>query len=240
MNFPTLIPGTFIKRGNRFVADVRLDKGGLARAFVPTTGRLTGALQPGCRVWLEPVQDAKRKTPYNLTLTELAHGGLCSVNAYLANRLFEEAVRLKRMRAFPYEAIDREVPYGRSRLDFRLFNHGQSCWVEVKSVTYAAEGVGRFPDAPTERGRKHLGELAKLAASGDRASVVFVAQREDAARFAPFEAVDPEFSAVLRENHHKGVEVHAYRCAVSTQKIEIVEEIPVDLKRQPASEKFLG
>ena len=239
MNFPTLIPGTFIKRGNRFVADIRLDEGGLARAFVPTTGRLTGALQPGCRVWLEPAKDAKRKTPYNLTLTELVHGGLCSVNAYLANRLFEEAVRLKRLSAFPCDEVYREVPYGRSRLDFRLVNQGQPCWVEVKSVTYAAEGVGRFPDAPTERGRKHLGELAKLAASGGRASVVFVAQREDAARFAPFEAIDPNFSRDLRNVQQKGVEVHAYRCVVSTKEIEIIEEIPVDLKMQSASEKFI-
>jgi len=229
MNFPPLVPATFIKRGNRFVADVRLEAVGLARAFIPTTGRLTGALQSGCRVWLEPVQDPSRKTPYTLTLTELPHGGLCSVNAYLANRLFEEAVRLKKLSAFSCDEIAREVPYGRSRLDFCLSKQGQQCWVEVKSVTYVADGVGRFPDAPTERGRKHLGELAKLAASGHRASVVFVAQREDAARFTPFEAVDPEFSHALRETHKMGVEAHAYRCAVTTQRIDIVEEIPVDL-----------
>jgi sugar fermentation stimulation protein A len=101
--------------------------------------------------------------------------------------------------------------------------------VEVKSVTYVEDGIGRFPDAPTSRGRKHLAELANLAALGDRASVVFIAQREDAQKFAPFEAVDPAFAQVLREVNTKGVEVHAYGCQVSTEGIEINRELLVDL-----------
>ncbi|HEY9122457.1 MAG TPA: DNA/RNA nuclease SfsA, partial [Brevefilum sp.] len=110
---------------------------------------------------------------------------------------------------------------------FRLSEGSKACWVEVKSVTYVEDGIGRFPDAPTSRGRKHLGELANLIASGDRASVVFIAQREDALQFAPFEAVDPAFSQTLREANAKGVEVHAYVCCVSTERIEINRELPV-------------
>ena len=96
-------------------------------------------------------------------------------------------------------------------------------------MTYAEDGVGMFPDAPTGRGRKHLGELAKLVAEGQRASVVFVAQREDARSFMPLERIDPDFAAELRRVNAAGVEVHAYRCAVSTEEVVISEEIPVSL-----------
>ncbi|MCB2214175.1 DNA/RNA nuclease SfsA [bacterium] len=229
MKFGDLVPATFIKRGNRFTAGVMLDGGGASTAYVPTTGRLTGALKPGCRVWLEPADNPDRKTAYTLVLSELADGSLCSVNAYMANWLFAEAMAAGSLDVFPYPTIEKEVTIGRSRLDFRLSSENEFCWVEVKSVTYAEEGVGMFPDAPTARGRKHLGELAKLAAEGYRASVVFIAQREDAHQFAPFERIDPDFAAELRRVAAKGVEVHAFRCAVSTDEVVIAEEIPVSL-----------
>jgi sugar fermentation stimulation protein A len=227
VKFPELIPATFIKRDNRFTAGVRLKAGGVSTVFVPTTGRLTGVLRSGCRVWLAPAANPKRKTRYTLTLAELEEGGLCCTDAAMANRLFAEAQSQGRLRAFPYPNIENEVTFGRSRLDFHLSDDAENCWVEVKSVTYANAGVGMFPDAPTSRGRKHLRELAKLAARGDRASAVFIAMREDAVRFAPFEAVDPVFAATLREVRAQGVEVHAYRCAVSLKKIEVAEEISV-------------
>ncbi len=229
MKFPELIPATFIKRDNRFTAGVRLETGGVGMAFVPTTGRLTGVLRPGCRVWLAPAANPKRKTRFTLTLAELAEGGLCCTDAAMANRTFAEAQAKGGLAAFPYTNLENEVPFGRSRLDFRLSEGAENCWVEVKSVTYAEQGVGMFPDAPTSRGRKHLRELAKLAARGDRASAVFVAQREDAVRFAPFEAVDPAFAAALREVRAEEVEVHAYRCAVSLEEIEVAAEIHVNL-----------
>ena len=227
MQFSELVPAFFVKKGNRFTAGVRLAAGGVSTAFLPTTGRLTGVLLPGCRVWLEKVDNPDRKTPYTLVLSELPGGGLCSTNAYLANRLFKEAVEKGWLTAFPYETVENEVPFDHSRLDFRLSNPGETCWVEVKSVTYAENGVGMFPDAPTDRGRKHLGELEKLVARGDRASAVFIAQREDARRFAPYEAIDPAFAAELAEVQAAGVEVYAYRCAVRTEEVRIAEEIPV-------------
>jgi sugar fermentation stimulation protein A len=229
MKFGELFPATFIKKGNRFTAGVYLESGGATTAYIPTTGRLTGALRPGCRVWLEAAENPDRKTPYTLVLSELADGGLCSVNAYMANWLFKEAMEQGALEAFPYPSVETEVPYGRSRLDFRLSDGEAVCWVEVKSVTYAEDGVGRFPDAPTGRGRKHLGELEKLAAEGHRASAVFIAQREDAKKFAPFERIDPDFTAELRRVSEMGVEVHAFRCAVSTEEVVIAEEIEVKL-----------
>lgn len=231
MDYPELVPAFFVKKGNRFTACVRLAAGGISTAFIPTTGRLTGVLTPGCKVWLEEVENPDRKTPYTLVLSELPGGGLCSTNAYLANVLFAEAVEQGRLAAFTYPKVENEVPVGHSRLDFRLSNAEQTCWVEVKSVTYVENQVGLFPDAPTSRGRKHLDELEKLAAGGDRASAVFIAQREDALTFAPYEVIDPDFAEALRHAVENGVEVHAYRCAVSTERIEIAEEIPIILNQ---------
>jgi sugar fermentation stimulation protein A len=221
MKFPDLTPAVFIKRPNRFVAEVRIENGEMSKAHVPTTGRLTNALEPGCRVWLARGTNPNRKTPYTLILSELLQGGYCSVQATLANRLFAEAVAAGKLSAFPYDRVAPEVTVGASRLDFRLANQHETCWVEIKSVTYAADGVGKFPDAPTGRGRKHLNELANLKASGDRASVVFIAQREDVQTFNPFEEVDPQFTDALRQVHRQGVDVHAYRCKVSIHSISI-------------------
>ena len=229
MRFSELIPAKLIKRQNRFSAGVRLESGKLADVYVPTTGRLTGVLQPGCQVWLEPAKNPARKTRFTMALAQLETGGLCSTNAHLANHIFNEAIKEGELSAFQYRLIDREVTYGDSRLDFRLSDGDKACWVEVKSVTFAEESIGRFPDAPTPRGRRHLGELARLAANGDRASAVFIAQREDALKFAPFEEIDPDFAEVLRQIIDVGVEIHAYRCNVSTEQIRITEEIPVDL-----------
>lgn len=228
MWFPRLLPAHFIKRSNRFTAAVRLVDGTASIAFVPTTGRLTGALTPGCRVWLEPAQNPQRKTPHSLVLSELPRGGFCSLNAYLANRLFAEALQNHQLAAFPCDTIENEVPFGSSRLDFRLSASEETCWVEVKSVTYAENGIGLFPDAPTSRGRKHLGELAELVRQGHRASAVFIAQREDALSFAPFKEIDPDFTEILETVHRQGVEVHAYRCRVSLEEIRILEEVPIE------------
>ena len=229
MKFPQLIPAVFVHRPSRFIAAVRLESGDVAYAHVPTTGRLTGVLRPGCRVWLSSATNPKRKTAYTLISVELENKCLCSVNASLANRLFAEALAEGRITAFQYDQIEREVTFGRSRLDLRLSQGEQTCWIEIKSVTYVADGVGMFPDAPTARGRKHMDELATLVRRGERASIVLIAQREDVDSFSPHEVIDPDFADKLREVHQVGVEVHAYRCEVSISEIEITAEIPVHL-----------
>ena len=106
MKFGELVPATFVRKGNRFTAGVYLESGGATTAYIPTTGRLTGALRPGCRVWLEAGENPERKTPYTLVLSELADGSLCSVNAYMANRLFKEAMGLGTLAAFPYPTVE--------------------------------------------------------------------------------------------------------------------------------------
>jgi len=229
MKFPELIPAEFIFRPSRFTASVHLYDGKAAYAHVPTTGRLTGVLEPNCRVWLSKAANSKRKTPYNLVLAGLESGGYCSVNATLANRLFADALTEGSIPAFQYDLIKKEVTIGQSRLDLRLTKDDQTCWIEIKAVTFVAERIGMFPDAPTSRGRKHMEELAELVRGGDRASIVFVAQREDVECFMPHEEIDPEFAEKLREVHRAGVEVHAYRCEVSLEEIRVADEIPVNL-----------
>ncbi len=151
MKFPPLQPGILIERINRFSALVQLDGGKTTTAYVPTTGRLTGALYPGCRVWMEQAHNPGRKTAFTLLLSELPGGGLCSVKATMANTLFAEAVSAGLLAAFPFTSIEKEVTYGHSRLDFRLSSPETVCWVEVKSVTFVENGMGMFPDAPTYR-----------------------------------------------------------------------------------------
>jgi sugar fermentation stimulation protein A len=204
-------------------------EGSLSKAYVPTTGRLTGVLVPGSKVWLEPAKKAHRKTPYTLLLAELLEGGLCSVKAINANRLFREGVNAHRLKAFDYPDLQNEVTVGHSRIDFLLKNGSNTCWVEVKSVTHVTHGIGRFPDAPSNRAVKHLNELIKLSEQGYRTSAVFIAQRPDALSFSPLTEIDPLFSKTLKEAHVLGVEIHAFRCDVHLNHIEIAEAIPVNL-----------
>ncbi len=227
INYPALTPGIFVQRNNRFTGQVALNDGSSVTAYIPTTGRLSGVLQKDATVWLSYSDSPHRKTAYTLVLAELKHGGLCSVNAFLANQLYAKAVKHKHLDAFLYPNIENEITLGHSRLDFRLTQGAEVCWVEVKSVTYVEDGIGKFPDAPTARGKRHLETLAARAATGERASVVFICQREDASQFAPFKEIDPIFAEVLQQVHTMGVEVHAYRCKVSLKAIEIADEIQV-------------
>jgi len=154
---------------------------------------------------------------------------LVSVDARLPNPLFAEAVAEKTITGFDYETVRPEVTRGNSRLDFRLSGSKGVCWVETKSVTLVRDGTALFPDAPTERGRKHLEELMDIAAGGELAAVVFVVQRPDALRFSVNRAEDPEFADTLQRAAENGVSVRAFNCGVSLEEICISDEIPVDI-----------
>lgn len=122
---------------------------------------------------------------------------LVSVDARLPNPLFAEALIAKKLPDFDYPNIDREVYLNDSRIDFRLSRSDEVCWVETKSVTLVKEGIAKFPDAPTSRGRRHLMELTKILAHGDRAAVVFIVQRPDALSFCPHQEADPGFATFI-------------------------------------------
>ncbi len=229
MKFPApLQAARFLSRPNRFTCLVRLSgQRAPARAHLPDPGRLRELLQPGVRVWVEPKSGAERKTAYQVWLVEQA-GTLVSLNTQLPNLLVGEAMARGRLAEFArYTAWERERRSGESRLDFRLSNEAETCWVEVKSVTLVEDGRGLFPDAPTARGRRHLAELTRLRRNGSRAVALFVAQRADAHSVAANRDTDPAFAAALRDAHRHGVECIAYTCAITTERAALHERIPV-------------
>ena len=221
-----LVEGVFLWRDNRFRASVRVGDRVVA-AHVPNSGRLTELFTPGCPVLLAEAGGSKRLTRYDLLMVSLP-GTLVSIDARLPNRLEEEAVIGGWLEGFEgYTKVEREVRYGRSRLDLLLEGEDRRCWVEAKSVTLVREGIGYFPDAVTSRGRRHLEELVELKAGGERAAILFVVQREDAKSLSRYDESDPEFGVALREAVRCGVEAYAYSCRVSREEIALERRIPV-------------
>jgi sugar fermentation stimulation protein A len=229
VKIPPLVPGRFVRRDNRFRVAVEVE-GKAVAAHLPNSGRLTELLTSGRPCWLAEFADAlKRKTRFDLKLVEYA-GVMVSVDARLPNSLFAEAVAAGRLRPFQgYDQVTREVRRGESRLDFGLGGPESTCLVEVKSVTLVEDGLARFPDAPTLRGARHLRELTVAANQGEHAAAVFIVQRPDAQRFAPYDQTDPAFGAALRQAASAGVGVYAWTCEVTVQAITIATQIPVGL-----------
>ena len=227
MKYPDLVRGTFHRRDNRFRATVEVD-GVRSWAHVPNSGRLGELFTTGRPIWLTKAGNPNRKTSYDLRLVEYERV-LVSVDARLPNPLFAEAIRSGKIAKFDYEIVRPEVTRGKSRLDFQLSGSKGVCWVETKSVTLVQDGTALFPDAPTERGRKHLEELMDIVATGELGAVVFVVQRPDAVRFTPHRTDDPEFADALVRAAAGGVSVQAFTCHVSLKEIRIKKEIPVVL-----------
>lgn len=223
MKFSDLIQGHFLRRDNRFRATVTVG-GRETWAHVANSGRLEELFIHGRPVWLEYASDPKRKTSYDLKLVDY-EGVLVSVDARLPNPLFAEALAKGTISGFACQSVEAEVTRGNSRLDFRLSRANEVCWVETKSVTLVTEGTARFPDAPTERGRKHLDELMDIVAQGEQAAVVFIVQRPDAERFSANWETDPEFARTLAQTAKTGVSVRAFTCRVSLAGIEVADEI---------------
>jgi len=184
-------------------------------------------LWEGNRVFLAPMTGDARKTAYDLALVKV-NGVLVSADARLPIGLVAEAVEKGLLTPFQnFSVLRREVVFGESRLDLLLEGPQGLCYVEVKSVTLVENRTALFPDAPTSRGRKHIGSLLKARGDGYRAAVVFVVQREDADHFRPNDEADPEFGHALRDAARSGVEGYAYRCRVTREEIEITSPLEV-------------
>ena len=228
VRLPPLIAGRFVRRDNRFRVTVEV-AGDAVAAHLPNSGRLTELLTPGRRCWLAEFDSPWRKTRFDLKLVEFA-GAPVSVDARLPNALFAEALGARWLEPFRgYARVEREVRLGASRLDFRLSGPAGTCWVEVKSVTLVEDGVARFPDAPTARGARHLGELSAAVSGGQRAAIGFVIQRADARSFVPHDQADSAFGLALREGARAGVDVYAWICEVTQQAVTIAGQVPVGL-----------
>lgn len=227
-----IIPGPthwarFIEKPNRFVARVNVGDETLL-AHVPTSSRMRELLLPGAEVLVvgRP-RPAGAATQHDLVMVRTATG-LVSVDSRVPNRLLNVIFRGEGLPEFEGWSLERpEVRLGASRLDFLLTREGQRCWVEAKSVTLVEDGVALFPDAPTARGARHLGELAEACEAGDRAAAIFVIQRGDAERFSPNRRLDPNFATALEDAQRRGVEIYAYRCRVEPERIVIARRLPL-------------
>lgn len=216
--------GIFLARPNRFIAHVELD-GEVVICHVKNTGRCRELLVPGAEVWLEKGRNPGRKTAWDLIAVRKGER-LINMDSQAPNRVFAEwADRFEP----ELTALRREYTYGQSRLDFCLETVDGLHLVEVKGVTLEEGGHTRFPDAPTERGIKHLQELMRAVEEGCRASVVFVIQMEDVADFAPNDATHPAFGAALRQAAAVGVRIVAVNCRVMPDSLEILGCVPVVL-----------
>lgn len=222
---PGMLEAIFVERKNRFVGLVKV-AGRTVPAHVPSSGRMRELLFPGSTVYVAPMPAGKR-TQYRIHLARFGET-LVSVDSLLPNRLVYLALARQALPQFsPYREIKREAAYGNSRFDLYLEGAGGGCFIEVKSVTLVVDGTAKFPDAPSERGRKHLQELAHAQAQGFRAAVVFVVQRDDARIFAPNRDTDPLFAQALGRAAAAGVEIYALSCRVTRQAVELHGYLPV-------------
>lgn len=226
MRYHGVIPGRFLSRPNRFIAQVET-AAGVETVHVKNTGRCRELLVPGARVYLEPSSNPARKTPYDLIAVEKGEK-LINMDAQAPNRVFGEWARAGRF--IPGLTLLRpETTFGGSRFDFYWEAPGRRGFVEVKGVTLEEDGVVRFPDAPTLRGVKHLEELVRARRAGYEAAVCFVIQMEDVIRFQPNDRTHPAFGQALRAAAAAGVEVLALDCRVAPDRLELNRPVPVEL-----------
>ena len=223
-----MVDGIFLERPNRYLAQVEID-GKQVSAHVPDPGRLPGLMIPQRRVRLIHNPGAKRKTDYTLVLVK--HGRIwVSVYPVFANRLVGDALANHTLTGFSgYTDFSAEVKVGHSRFDFQLNFPKGSMLLEVKSVSLVEQTVGKFPDAPTERGRRHVEELIELKRKGNRAAVVFVSQRSDTRTITSNDSIDPEFGKRLREAKQAGVELYGFNCKVTGSSVTLDRPVEVVL-----------
>ena len=205
------VKGIFKNRPNRFIAEVEVD-GEMEIAHVPNTGRCKELLVDDAVVWLKPSDNPNRKTKFSLHFVENKNV-LVSLFSQQANSIVYDAIvdgKIKELAG--YNHLKREKTVDNSRIDIYLENENEKCYVEVKGVTLIVDGEARFPDAPTERGAKHLKELIKLKKEGNRCAVFFLIQHPAGNFFRPNWENDPVFSETLNEAYENGVEIIVYKC----------------------------
>ena len=233
MQFPELIEGRLLKRYKRFLADIELASGEVITAHCPNTGSMRRCQQENARVWVSKSDNPKRKLTYTWELVEVDGQYLACINTGLPNKLVGEAIANGVIQELAgYEYMKAEVKYGEnSRIDWLLSNDdGARCYVEVKNVTLLEEdGNGYFPDAVTDRGRKHLYELAEMVGQGHRAVLLFCVSHTGINSVAPAAHIDAKYAQALAEVMKQGVEVMAYRASISPQSLALSTRVPVAL-----------
>ncbi len=224
MKYSNIKQAVFLNRPNRFIAFVRLN-GTEVVCHVKNTGRCRELLVPGSTVYIQESDNANRKTKYDLITVE-KEGRLINMDSQAPNQVVGEFLPTM----FPNGTIFRqEVRFGNSRLDHYVENEGRQIYMEVKGVTLEENGVARFPDAPTERGEKHLRELVECVRQGHEAAIFFVIQMSGIRYFEPNDATDPAFGRALRDAYREGVRVIARECSVDVDSIVLGDVVEVRL-----------
>ena len=216
MTYENIARALFLDRPNRFVARVELG-GGIETVHVRNTGRLRELLIPGAEVWLTASGNPARKTRYDLVAVRKADGVLFNIDSQAPNRVAAEWLRTQDFdRVFP------EYPFGDSRIDFCMERGSERYLMEVKGCTLEVGGIGWFPDAPTERGVKHIRELIRAQTAGYRAVLAFVIQMDGVTEVRPNADTHPAFAEALEDAGNAGVQIICLPCHVEPDRLEIV------------------
>ena len=225
MLYKNMVPGRFLARPNRFIAHVEID-GQVEVCHVKNTGRCRELLIPGAQVWCHKADNPTRKTRYDLICVQKG-SRLINMDSQAPNAAAKEWLLQGGLGEI--EDLKPESFHGSSRFDFSFKKGGKPCLLEVKGVTLENDGVCAFPDAPTERGARHLRHLAQASRDGYDCYVLFVIQMTDVAYLHPNDATDPNFGAALREAAAAGVTVLAMDCLVTEQSMTIQHPVSVVL-----------
>jgi len=224
-----IIKAKFIYRPNRFQAYVSINEEEIM-VHVPNTGRCREILIPGCTVVLREENSPLRKTKYDL-IGGYKGDRFINIDSHIPNKVVDEALKNRRIDVLKdYINIQREKKFGNSRFDFKLTNSdGEECYLEVKGVTLEENGVVKFPDAPTERGTRHLLELVEVKRLGKAAAVLFLIQMDGVKYFTPHDDMDKKFGEALRFAKKNGVHILAYDCTVGESFIKLKDQIQIKL-----------
>ena len=217
MRYEQMVPGIFRLRPNRFIAHIEID-GQLEICHVKNTGRCRELLIPGAKVWCQKSSNPNRKTKYDLIAVQKGHR-LINMDSQAPNAAAKEWLLSGGLGEIT--DLRPETAFGNSRFDFSFRKDGKPCFLEVKGVTLENDGVCAFPDAPTERGAKHLRELTEIASRGYGAFVLFVIQMAGIKYLRPHDETDPAFGAALRHAAENGVNILAMDCAVTETTMDI-------------------
>ena len=217
MRYSNITKGTFLDRPNRFIAHVEMD-GRRETVHVKNTGRCRELLLPGTEVWLTAPGTEGRKTKFDLVTVRKENGMLVNIDSQAPNAVVREWLERQ-----GYDVIVPEYSYGDSRIDFYLERGMEKTLMEVKGCTLEIDGIGYFPDAPTDRGVKHLRELANAVKNGYRTVIAFAIQMDGIMEVRPNIQTHPEFGSAMQEAAEAGVEILFLPCHVETDQLTIIK-----------------
>lgn len=230
MNFESsLVQGKLIKRYERFLADVVLNNGTVVTAHCTNSGSMKSCIEPNAEVYLTHHANTNRKTKYTWEMIKINQNWV-GVNTNIPNQFAFSAISAGQIPELNgYNLVEKEKTFHNSRFDIKLSSEKETCFVEVKNVTYKEGEYALFPDAITTRGKKHLDDLIIARKEGYRAVMLYIIQRIDVDIFGPAYNIDKIYANTLKKAYNDGVEILAYQLKVMPEGISIYKKLPVDL-----------